>query len=377
LLGGLLACGRCRRRLLVRDTNAGKGLRYARTRGGADHAEPPCPSLSGQRLDALVRRPVRTALAPAALEWHRAAAAAGGQERQRRHRHGQQQRQRAASPTDRAARPYQAVAAGSRFVARERERRWEAALADPRRLDAADERLCASPPPPLTAAAREQIRSLARDLPGLWQAATTTAADRQRLVRFRVERIAIGVPGATGQAAVARHGAGGSVRHPPRVRPVPRYDRMADHARPGARIAALRAEGRSMTAVAACLNRAGFHPPQRAARLGSALGAGFLATGGRSGPRPRALAAAGLRRKGEGLLSDLARQLGMPPAAQPSWRQLGRVQAPKLPVPGGHGAIWAAGSERKRRTGLRQSRRVRRDLPIPAARPPRHAQTRT
>jgi hypothetical protein len=49
-----------------------------------------------------------------------------------------------------------------------------------------------------------------------------------------------------------------------------------------------------------------------------------------------------------------------------SWRQLGWVQARKLPVPGGHWAIWAAGSELKRLTRLRRYRRVRRDLPIPA-----------
>jgi hypothetical protein len=135
---------------------------------------------------------------------------------------------------------------------------------------------------------------------------------------------------------------------------VQRYDQMADYARLSARIAELRAGGHSMAEVAACLNREGFHPPKRAVRFSTAMAAGFLAEGGRSGPRPRALSTAGMLKKGEWLLSDRARRLGMPPATLHSWRQLGWVQARKLPVPGGHWAIGAAGSELKRLTRLRQ-----------------------
>jgi DNA invertase Pin-like site-specific DNA recombinase len=366
LLGGLLVCGRCRRRLLVQYTNAGKGLRYACTRGVADYAEPPCQSLSGQRLDALVSRQVLTALEPAALELHLAAAAEVEQERQRLHRHWQQQQERARYQTDRAARQYQAVEPENRLVARELERRWEEALADQRRLEEDYERFCARQPPTLSATEREQIRSLARDLPELWQTETTTPADRQRVVRFLIEHIEVGVQGETDQVGVAIHWAGGSVSHHPLVRPVQRYDQMADYARLSARIAELRAEGRPMAEVAECLNREGFHPPKRAPRFSSAMVAGLLAKGGCSGPRPRALSAAGMLQKGEWLLSDLARELGMPAATLHRWRQLGWVQARKLPVPSGHWAIWAAGSELKRLTRLRQYRRVRRDQPIPA-----------
>ena len=69
---------------------------------------------------------------------------------------------------------------------------------------------------------------------------------------------------------------------------------------------------------------------------------------------------------GEWLLSDLARELGMPSATLHRWRKVGWVQARKLPVPGGHWAIWAAGGERERLVRLRQYQRRRRDQPIPA-----------
>jgi DNA invertase Pin-like site-specific DNA recombinase len=75
LLGGLLVCARCGRRLLVNYTNAGRLLRYSCSRAAADYGEEVCQSLSGQRLDALVSAEVLKALQPAALELHLAAAA--------------------------------------------------------------------------------------------------------------------------------------------------------------------------------------------------------------------------------------------------------------------------------------------------------------
>ncbi len=363
LLGGLRACGRCQRRLVVQYTNAGQGLRYSCGRGVSDYGEPPCQGLSGQRLDALVSRQVLLALQPAALELHRAAAAEVEQERQRLHRHWQQQLERARHETGRAARQYQAVEPENRLVARELERRWEEALHGQRRLEEDYERFRASPAAALSAAERAQIRALARDLPELWHADTTTAAERQRLVRFLVERVVVDVPGTTDQVAVAIHWVGGSVSQHTLARAVRRYDQLADYARLGARIAELRAEGQSMAAVAQRLNREGFHPPKRAERFTAAMVAGFLAKGGRSGPRPRALSAAGLLRKGEWLLRDLARELGMPAATLHRWRKVGWVQARKLAAPGGH---WAPASERKRLTRLRQYQRKRRDQPIPA-----------
>jgi hypothetical protein len=119
LLGGLLVCGRCGRRLLVQYTNAGSSLRYSCSQGLASYAEPLCQSLSGQRLDAFIVSQVLAALQPAALELHLAAAANVAQERQRLHQHWQQQLERARYETDRSARQYQAVEPENRLVARE------------------------------------------------------------------------------------------------------------------------------------------------------------------------------------------------------------------------------------------------------------------
>jgi len=365
LLGGLLVCGRCGRRLLVNYTNAGRGLRYSCTRGVVDYGEPTCQSLSGQRLDRLIGQQVLAVLQPAALELHLAAAADVAQERQRLHQHWQQQLERARYQTDRAARQYQAVEPENRLVARELERRWEEALLEQRRQEEDYTRFCRAQPALLSAVEQEQIRSLAQAIPELWQAETTTAADRQRLVRLLIERIEVQVQGETDQVEVAIHWAGGGVSQHRLVRAVQRYDQLADYPRLRARIEELRSQNKSMTEVAQCLNQEGFHPPKRAKCFTSSMVGGFLAKGGLSGPRPRALAAAGMLQKGEWLLSDLARELGMPSATLHRWRKVGWVQARKLPVPGGHWAIWADGAERKRMARLRKYHRRRRDQPIP------------
>jgi DNA invertase Pin-like site-specific DNA recombinase len=366
LLGGLLVCARCGQRLLVNYSNAGRGLRYSCVRGALDYGEPPCQSLSGQRLDALVSAQVLSALQPAALELHLAAAADVAQERQRLHQHWQQQLERARYDTERAARQYQAVEPENRLVARTLERCWEEALQAQGQLEEDYERFCRSQPATLSAAEQERIRSLAGDIPQLWHADTTTAAERQRLLRFLIEQIDVGVQGDTDQVEVTIRWAGGCVSRHTLARAVQRYEQLADYSRLRARIDELRAEGKSMAAVAECLNQEGFHPPKRAARFTGAMVSGFLSKGGRSGPRPQALSAAGLLQKGEWLLTDLARRLDMPSATLHRWRKVGWVHARKLPVPGGHWALWADGAELKRLSRLRGYSRKRRDEPIPA-----------
>jgi DNA invertase Pin-like site-specific DNA recombinase len=366
LLGGLLVCGQCGHRLSVQYTNAGTGLRYSCLRDAIEYGGTPCQSLSGQRLDAFVSQQVLTVLQPAALELHLAAAADVERERQRLHRHWQQQLERARYQTDRAARHYHAVEPENRLVGRELERRWEEALREQRRLEEEYDRFARDQPATLSAAEREQIRSLAQAIPALWQAATTTPADRQRLVRFLIERIELMVRGETDQVEVTIYWTGGFVSQHSLVRAVQRYDQLANYAQLRARIEELRSQGQTMAQVARCLNEEGFHPPKRAQRFTMSMVAGFLAKGGRSGPRPRALSAQGMLRRGEWLLTDLARELQMPSETLHRWRQVGWVQARKLPVPGGHWAIYAAASELKRLTRLRKYQRTRRDQPIPA-----------
>jgi DNA invertase Pin-like site-specific DNA recombinase len=352
LLGGLLVCGRCGYRLMVNYNDGGRSLRYCCSRGLTSYGEMECQTLSGRRLDALVAEQVLAVLVPAALELHLAAAADIEQQRKLLHQNWQQQLQRVDYQVDRAYRQYQSVDPENRLVASALERLWEEALREQGRLRAEYEQFCQGQPARLSPPEREQIRQLAQDIPALWRAETTTAEDRKRLVRILIEKVEVEVQGQTEQVKVAIHWSGGSVSRHDLVRTVQRYEQLADYPRLCARVDELRQQGKSMEEVAACLNAEGFHPPKRVERFTGGMVCGFWTRQCEKGGGRQGLAC--LLAKGEWLLGDLARQLGIPQVTLHRWRKGGWVRARKLADSGGHWAIWANGPERRRMARLRQ-----------------------
>jgi DNA invertase Pin-like site-specific DNA recombinase len=365
LLSGLLTCGRCGYRMVVNYNNAHNGLRYNCQRALVCYGEPECQSLSGKRLDAFIAAQVLAALQPAALELHLAAAADLEKQRQELHRHWQQKLERARYDAERAARQYDAVEPENRLVARELERRWQEALHEQRRLQQEYDVFCAQRPLQLSAAQRTQVRALAQDIPELWASDQTTAVDRQRLVRLLIERIVLTVQGRSEQVTLAITWAGGFVSEHTFVRSVNSYEQLADYPRLCARIEELRRQGRSMDDVAAALNAEGFRPPRRVTRYSGGMVAGLLArkygTAGTSHAQRRAKAL----RRGEWLLGDLARHLGMPPATLHHWRRAGWLHARKLPGSDGRWAIVATGPERRRLARLRRHQQTNPNQEIP------------
>jgi hypothetical protein len=253
----------------------------------------------------------------------------------------------------------------NRLVARERERRWEAALAEQARLQREYAAFCAERPARLAAAEREQIRQLAQDIPELWQAESTPRVDRQRLVRLLIEQIEVNVQGQSEQVQLAITWSGGFVSQHVLVRTVQRYEQLTDYPRLCARVEELRAQGQSMEAVANCLNAEGFHPPKRVERFTGPMVAGFLARKYGRGAAQRGQRVASALKQGEWLLGDLARHLGLPAATLHHWRKLGWVRARKLPVAGGLWAIWASGTERRRLARLRRYQQAKPNQAIP------------
>src|SRR5262249_56229934 len=124
------------------------------------------------------------------------------------------------------------------------------------------------------------------DMALLWHGETTTAAEGERRVRFLIEQIEVRVQGETDQVEVAIRWAGGFVSHHSLARAVQCYEQLADYPRLRARIAALRAEGKSMAVVAESLNQEGFRPPKRAPRFSKDRVVGCPVKGGRRGPMP-------------------------------------------------------------------------------------------
>jgi hypothetical protein len=366
LLAGLVVCAGCAHRRAVHYSGRDHQLRYA-CRSGAAGCRKPLRSITGRVLDALLVEQVLVALQPGALELSLAAADDVIQERRRLDENWRQRRERARDEAQRAERQYQAVELDNRLVARTLEQRWEEALKEVRRVEEEYARFQRRQPTRLTRREVEQIRGLAQDLPALWQAATTTAVDRQQVIRFLVERVVVAVCGDSNQAQVTVEWVGGCASQHALIRAVLSYRQMAETERLLARICELRAEGWSFARIANALNAEGFHPSKQTQDFSGdtvgILGRKHLAP---ALPRGRH-AAADLRQREEWTALDLANELGMPKNTLLAWLKNSWVRFRRLPGYRGRCLCWADAAELKRLRKLRDTPHGWWDPPLPAA----------
>jgi Recombinase len=191
LPAGLSVGGKCHCRLQVRyggprQLHSYTCRRLATNSGGAD-----CQSLPGEASDAFVSRWVRRALEPAALTLSLEATARLAQERQALARLWQQRLARAADESERAARHYRLVEPEPRLVARQLAKDWADKLTSQRQLQEDDQRFLHGQPRPLSRVERGAIEQPAHNIPALWQAPTTTMADRKEMVRQIMQRVIV------------------------------------------------------------------------------------------------------------------------------------------------------------------------------------------
>jgi len=268
VLAGLVRCGRCNRRMVVRYAGPSKRPSYTCTRGSADYGEPLCQGLSdGSALDALVAEQLLAAVAPAALDASLAAVADVERQREELTRQWHLKRERAGIEVGRAERQYHACEPENRLVARTLERRWEDALKQKQQLDDEYERWHRSAPAALSDDALSSIRALAADLPAVWSAPTTTPADRQRVARLLLERVVVTVDKGSERVGVTLHWVGGAVRAHTITRAVTRYQDRSEYPRLVERLRVLCGEGLSAGAIAERLNTEAFRPPKRTNRF--------------------------------------------------------------------------------------------------------------
>jgi DNA invertase Pin-like site-specific DNA recombinase len=331
LLSGLLVCGRCGLRMATQYNNNCRGLRYTCSRMAVDYGDPLCQSLAGEILDEEIRRLVFAALQPAALEISLQVAEDLEAERACHRQQWEQRLQRASYEAQRAERQYQAVEPENRLVARTLERQWEAALAAQAALQHDYARFLAAQPSPLSAEEREQIRRLAADVPALWQAATTTDADRQAIVRQLIERVIVTVLDDSEQVTVEVHWAGGHRTRARLTRPVARLQQLSYYPQLLARVIALHEAGLACTEIARRLNAEGWRPAKRRKTFTGPMVATLLARQGLHSGSPKQRQTADLpRQPHEWLLNELALELGMPSVTLFSWIQKGWVRARQI-----------------------------------------------
>jgi hypothetical protein len=181
---------------------------------------------------------------------------------------------------------------------------------------------------------------LARDLPALWDAPTTTPVDRQQVIRFLVERVEVEIEGVSDRVQVTITWAGGQDTRHELIRPVGRYDQTADFDRLMARIGELSATGQTSAAIADRLNAEGFRPPKGAVRFHKDIVSRLVRRHTPCDRTPRKSDHAALGRD-EWSVIDLAGKLGIGKNTLHAWLQRGWVRYRRLPGYRGRCVCWA------------------------------------
>jgi DNA invertase Pin-like site-specific DNA recombinase len=368
LLGGILFCARCQRRMSVHYCGGGKPFRYSCPTGRRDPDVPRCQSLSGGVLDELVTEKIMLALRPAALELSLQVADDLKRERQRLDQDWRQRLERCRYEADRAQRQYQIVEPENRLVARELERQWEQSLQQLEALTEDYARFQLTHPATLSDEQRDLIRSLSENLPKLWKASTTSASDRQRIVRLLIERIVVQVHDSSEQVDVAVHWSGGFTSQHDLLRPVLWYHQLADHERLVDRVEELRRQNLTFEKIAEQLNREGFRPlHQRTEEFHGEVVCRMFRNLQQQRPSAREIEKQALLVGNEWFTLSLAAQLQIPQNTLRAWIRRGWVHVTRQ-LPGSHGRkiCWADANEIDRLTRLRDAPRNWWDPPLPA-----------
>lgn len=205
LLAGLLACGRCGRRLPV--VYAGKTPRptYRCDRPNLMLGLKRCLGFGGARVEAAVASELIRAVEPMAIEAALEAERMHMESHNERRRIAELELQQAQYEATLAERRYAACDPDNRLIAAQLEKSWEAAL---RRVETCQARLDAEQRPDQAADAPD-FTDLAADLSAAWAAPTTTMRARQRLVRALIKDIIADVDEATREVILVIHWKGG------------------------------------------------------------------------------------------------------------------------------------------------------------------------
>jgi hypothetical protein len=167
-------------------------------------------------------------------------------------------RERARYEAERARRQYDAVEPENRLVARSLERAWEDKLRAAEAIEQEYAHWCSEEPLIVGTADRAELQVLGENLPGIWHAASTSAADRKRILRFIVREVALDQKRIRGQVWMKILWQTGATSEHCAQRRVQSYQDYVDVDRLRRRIKELNTAGKMDKEIAAILNQEGF-----------------------------------------------------------------------------------------------------------------------
>lgn len=150
-----------------------------------------CWSVPGASIDTAVANHLLSVLSESNLDISLAVLNELEQNAQEQERQWQLRLERARYEAERAERQFDAVEPENRLVTRTLERRWNEKLQQLTELELAYAQARHSTRLELTHEQRQQILSLAKNLPALWHSPTTTPSERKEVLRLLIKQIAL------------------------------------------------------------------------------------------------------------------------------------------------------------------------------------------
>jgi hypothetical protein len=270
LATGLVFCGRCDKRMMMRYHTPHGHARpeYVCCRDVTNYgAQGACQLMNAGCVDAFVERQVLAALQPAAVQVSLKAADEVISERAELEQLWQQRLERAEYEADRARRCYHLAEPENRLVVRQLEKDWETALATQQKLREDHERFTRTSPRVLTTAERQTITTLAGDITGLWHAETTTVTDRKEIARAVIDKVHLTVIGTSERVTATIVWAGGATTEEEIVRPVRSLHQLSYYPQLAARIRELAGQGIGASGIADRLEAEGYRPAKGGKRI--------------------------------------------------------------------------------------------------------------
>jgi DNA invertase Pin-like site-specific DNA recombinase len=213
LLAGLVRCRRCGRKLSARYSGTKHNIpRYSCCRGQLDNGEPKCISFGGLRVDDAIEEALLQVAGPGAIEAAIQAQAEAAARRDQVREALLRDLEAARYAVDRAFRQYDAIDPANRLVTAELEARWNTALT---RQAEVENKIAIHDAAaiPIQNTTSISFATLAQDLQAVWNAPTTDARLKKRIVRTLIHEVIADIDaeaaGGSGEIVLVIHWVGG------------------------------------------------------------------------------------------------------------------------------------------------------------------------
>lgn len=192
LLQGLMLCGKCGRRMSVRYTGNGGVVPIYECKGRWEHGlRATCTIVPAPSIDQAIATRLMQVMQPAELELAIQVMDKLLKEEDEADQGWKLPLERVKYEVERAERQYQLVEPENRLVARSLEARWNEKLTELARIQEEYEQYRSRRSWRPTEQDKAEILGLAKELPRIWSAATTTVKDRKRILRMLIEDVTV------------------------------------------------------------------------------------------------------------------------------------------------------------------------------------------